>query len=354
MDPVDVPTARPVRPRRPRPRRPTSCPLRGRLHEPDRPARGPRGRSLPAVGAGRRLQRAAARRVRRPARLARALTDRPSTPRPGARPTGERPTATGLNGVHGSLVRPIVPVMATPVSRRRVLQGLAAGAGLAMVGCKPTWPERAKRPGDRPFPRRPEGVDCLPQIEHIVIYMQENHSYDSYFGTFRRGDGYRMRRTACRRTRNVLPDGTPFPVFHADSTCQPGRGVSQNWNNTHIQIDGGKMDGFLRDGNTNAMKYWDGEDLPFYWSLASHVPAVRPVVHLGAVPDVPQPAVPAGGHVVRAGEHRHRQGPQTWRRRPTAPSGSGSTPTASRGTTTPGTCPTSCSCRRSGRPTRTG
>jgi phospholipase C len=32
------------------------------------------------------------------------------------------------------------------------------------------------------------------------------------------------------------------------------------------------MDGFLLDGNTNAMKYWDGSDLPFYWSLASTFP----------------------------------------------------------------------------------
>ena len=32
------------------------------------------------------------------------------------------------------------------------------------------------------------------------------------------------------------------------------------------------MDGFLFDDNTNAMKYWDGSDLPFYWSLASTFP----------------------------------------------------------------------------------
>ena len=34
------------------------------------------------------------------------------------------------------------------------------------------------------------------------------------------------------------------------------------------------MDGFLADGNTNAMRYWDGSDLPFYWSLADDLPAV--------------------------------------------------------------------------------
>ena len=260
MDPGRRAHAPPLRPRRPRRRRRLRALLRGRVHEPDRPARGPRRRPLPAVGARRHLQPAAAGRVRRPARRPRPLT--------GLRPAGH---AARLNEVHGSLARPIVPVMAASVSRRRVLQGLAAGAGLAMAGCTPFWPERAKRPGDRPFPRRPEGVDCLPQIEHIVIYMQENHSYDSYFGTFRRGDGYRMRQ-GTPTNANALPDGTSVPVFHADEHVPARPGVSQNWNSTHIQIDGGKMDGFLRDGNTNAMKYWDGEDLPFYWSLASTFP----------------------------------------------------------------------------------
>jgi len=32
------------------------------------------------------------------------------------------------------------------------------------------------------------------------------------------------------------------------------------------------MDGFLFDGNTNAMRYWDGSDVPFYWSLALTFP----------------------------------------------------------------------------------
>jgi phospholipase C len=39
--------------------------------------------------------------------------------------------------------------------------------------------------------------------------------------------------------------------------------VSQSWVSTHAQINGGRMDGFLFDGNINAMKYWDGGDVPF-------------------------------------------------------------------------------------------
>ena len=128
-----------------------------------------------------------------------------------------------------------------------------------------------RRPGDRPDPRRPEGTDLLPRIEHIVVYMQENHSYDSYFGTFGRGDGFRMRHGAPTNSC-VDVEGRVVPVTHAPDTCQSGRGVSQNWVSTHRQIDGGRMDGFLFDDNYNAMRYWDGTDLPFYWSLASTFP----------------------------------------------------------------------------------
>ena len=56
------------------------------------------------------------------------------------------------------------------------------------------------------------------------------------------------------------------------------------------------------------MGYWDGTDIPFYYGLARDVPAVRPLVLLGARADVPEPAVPHGRH-----RGRHRQ-----HRRPTA------------------------------------
>ena len=184
--------------------------------------------------------------------------------------------------------------MADDIERRKFLLGLGAASGLVLAGCKPweRWPShhghdgedhghghgehghhphRLGQPGDRTDPRRPEGTDLLPQIEHIVIYMQENHSYDSYFGMFPKGDGYRVRRSVATNS-NVDAEGRVVPVTHATDTCQSGRGVSQNWVSTHRQINGGQMDGFLFDDNYNAMRYWDGGDLPFYWSLANTFP----------------------------------------------------------------------------------
>ncbi len=180
--------------------------------------------------------------------------------------------------------------MAGDLGRRKFLLGLGAASGLALTGCTP-WPGppgrghhghpehpihpihpgTIRQPGDRPDPRKPEGVDLLPQIEHIVIYMQENHSFDSYFGTLGRGDGFTTKH-GVPLNRCVDAEGRVVPVTHAPDTCQQGRGVSQNWVSTHRQINGGRMDGFLFDDNYNAMRYWDGTDLPFYWSLARTFP----------------------------------------------------------------------------------
>jgi phospholipase C len=164
--------------------------------------------------------------------------------------------------------------MTDDISRRSFLVGLGAASGLALAKCGPAQGRHGlAQPGDRPFPHLPEGIDTMPQVEHIIIYMQENHSYDSYLGMFSEGDGYR-RHKGVPQNSNPDPDlgGQAVSVFHAPDTCQTGTGVSQNWVNTHNQIDFGRMDGFLLDGNTNAMRYWDGTDIPFYYSLASTFP----------------------------------------------------------------------------------
>ncbi len=168
--------------------------------------------------------------------------------------------------------------MADDIARRKFLLGLGAASGLALAGCRP-WryhhghgrPPRLGQPGDRPNPERAEGTDLLPEVEHIVIYMQENHSYDSYFGTFHRGDGFCIR-DGVPTNSNVDLEGRTVRVQHAPDPCQSGVGVSQSWVSTHRQINGGRMDGFLFEDNTNAMRYWDGTDLPFYWSLADTFP----------------------------------------------------------------------------------
>ena len=161
-----------------------------------------------------------------------------------------------------------------PVSRRAFLGAAAAtGAGVALSGRGLRIPLDAGRrlapgPGSRPHPRLPEGTDTIPQIEHIVVVMMENHSFDNYLGMLGRGDGFRLDRHGRPRDTNPGTTGKPVRAFHMPSTCQLNAVPSQAWNASHISMDGRRNDGFVKASGPVAMGYWTGDDLPFYYGLA--------------------------------------------------------------------------------------
>jgi phospholipase C len=129
--------------------------------------------------------------------------------------------------------------------------------------------------GERPEPERPAGTDLLPQIQHIVVLMMENHSYDNYFGALAgRGEGLT---TAV----NYLPDGQAFHAHPFASTGQAEGNPVNSWRASHLQYDGGACDGFaasvaqtLPPGADPGvpMGYWTERDLPFYYGLARTFP----------------------------------------------------------------------------------
>jgi phospholipase C len=129
-------------------------------------------------------------------------------------------------------------------------------------------------PDSLPDPKRAAGTptEALP-FDHIVVVMMENHSFDNLLGALAlsgQPEAHGLRFDSSGRARNHNPglDGKPVYSFPFDSTAQGG-GVSQSWNATHEQIDGGKMDGFVRStGSTQPMGYWTEQELPFAYSLA--------------------------------------------------------------------------------------
>ncbi|HEY5172208.1 MAG TPA: alkaline phosphatase family protein [Acidimicrobiia bacterium] len=129
-----------------------------------------------------------------------------------------------------------------------------------------------RRAGRRPDLTRAAGADLIPQIEHIVVVMQENHSYDSYFGMLGRGDGFHLDAHGMPTASNSDAHGNAVRAFHMANTCQ-SHALSQNWNSSHIQWNNGKLDGFVRSpSGAAAMGYWDGADIPFYYALARTFP----------------------------------------------------------------------------------
>jgi phospholipase C len=148
---------------------------------------------------------------------------------------------------------------------------LPFGSGLASSLARAAAPTGLRRPDSLPDPGRPAGeaTDALP-FDHIVVLMMENHSFDNYFGMLplrgqRAADGFTFDKHGNPTNSNPLRGGYVLP-YHAPSTCQP-IGVTQSWNATHQQIDGGRMDGFART-DEGSMAYWTDADIPFYYSLA--------------------------------------------------------------------------------------
>src|SRR5690348_16446090 len=92
-------------------------------------------------------------------------------------------------------------------------------------------------------PRLPHG-DQIP-IDTIVVLMQENRSFDHYFGHIH-DEGQRRVRAVPRNASNpdpTDPSGPPVRRFHETRYCEVAD-LDQSWSGTHREWDGGLMDGF--------------------------------------------------------------------------------------------------------------
>jgi len=128
---------------------------------------------------------------------------------------------------------------------------------------------------------KPKGLE---KIEHFVFIMQENRSFDHYFGTYPGADGLPKEVTL------PGPKGVRIAPFH-DSNDVNGGGP-HGWNNSIADINGGKMNGFVRQSfrakgkrqrgtmgalepemsttgdRKNVMGWHDWREIPNYWNYA--------------------------------------------------------------------------------------
>ena len=131
------------------------------------------------------------------------------------------------------------------------------------------------------------GADGIHKIAHVVVIMQENRSFDSYFGTYPGADGIPM---ANGQPAVCVPDpaaSTCVRPFHISADVNGGGPHSQD--NATADIDGGKMDGFIaqaeqgrkgctdpnnpactNSGTPDVMGYKDAREIPNYWAYAQN------------------------------------------------------------------------------------
>jgi phospholipase C len=107
-------------------------------------------------------------------------------------------------------------------------------------------------------------------IQHVIIIMQENRSFDEYFGTYPGADGIPQGVT-------VHDPATGLDVAPYHDTNDLNQGASHAASAALTDIDGGAMDGFLTvyrrqhpTGDPEAMGYHTRDEIPNYWAYADN------------------------------------------------------------------------------------
>ena len=143
--------------------------------------------------------------------------------------------------------------------------GALAAAGLAgpLAGCaggsSPNVPNIIKSTS-----LRKGAVTSSTPVQHIVVACQENHSFDHYFGFAPFVGSYGVP-AGYYQPSKLAKHFTPQYPYHFTSTTSGDPG--HDWTSTHGEWDNGKMDGFYATDGSVALGYYNGNDLPYYYSL---------------------------------------------------------------------------------------
>jgi phospholipase C len=144
-------------------------------------------------------------------------------------------------------------------------------------------------PGSTSLPVSNDLLTARTKIKHIVVIMQENRSFDHYFGTYPGADGIPMQNGVPTVCVNDPKTGQCVKPFHDPNDIN--HGGPHGSTNAIADIAAGKMDGFIqsvengRKGfclNPNApgctsglqgpdvMGWHDAREIPNYWAYAQH------------------------------------------------------------------------------------
>src|SRR5215471_12721110 len=149
-------------------------------------------------------------------------------------------------------------------SRRSFLKLTAGAAGLSLLppNLRAVLADQA-----------PAKAGTIRDVEHVVIFMQENRSFDHYFGTLRGVRGFSDPRAI------TLPNGkpvwfqpnenkavTPFRLDTGSTSAQCMKSLDHSWKGSHDLWK--HHDAWIPTKTEMTMGYFTRADLPFYCALA--------------------------------------------------------------------------------------
>jgi phospholipase C len=166
------------------------------------------------------------------------------------------------------------------VSRRRFLgTGAALASAAALAGY---LPETVLKAAAAPAPTSFD----LSQIKHLVFLMQENRSFDHYFGTYPGARGFSdptaitlpTGRSVFQQPDPANPD-TYLEPWHMSTVTSGAAAVpslSHDWRAQHASLNHGANDGWVRTHIASdspargpfTLGYYTEQDIPFHWAMA--------------------------------------------------------------------------------------
>ena len=164
------------------------------------------------------------------------------------------------------------------MNRRTFLKAMSLIGGSAVIGADRILAARTSVGGAALTPSRyPLPLASSHPVEHIGCLMMENRSFDHYLGWLPGADGLLDGDTLVPPT---APDSTGKLVtgenwgaagrhiYCADDHVDP----NHNWDGGRVQVNGGRMDGFLiaSDDDAYALSYYLAEDIPVFAGLAKN------------------------------------------------------------------------------------
>lgn len=153
------------------------------------------------------------------------------------------------------------------LSRRKLLQAAAIGSFFSSL------PLAIRQALAIPANNR---TGTIKDVEHVVILMQENRSFDHYFGTFPGVRGFSDRFTiplpGQRTVWEQQGKGRLVMPYHLDSSkgnAQRVSGTPHSWVDAHSAWDNGRMSVWPTHKTATSMGYYREQELPFQFALAN-------------------------------------------------------------------------------------
>ncbi|MGW5023055.1 phosphocholine-specific phospholipase C [Streptomyces cacaoi] len=152
------------------------------------------------------------------------------------------------------------------LNRRRFLQIAGATAGFSALSSS------IARAAAIPAARRSGTLD---DVEHIVVLMQENRSFDHYFGSLNGVRGFGDPRPAAPTGKKTVwhqsDGGKDVLPYHPDADnlgLQFIAGLNHDWAGGHEAWNEGRYDRWIPAKGPGTMAYLQREDIPFHYALA--------------------------------------------------------------------------------------